>query len=35
VLIHEIFGIDDVMRRNADRLAGLGYLTLAIGRISR
>jgi carboxymethylenebutenolidase len=30
VLIHEIFGIDDVMRRHADRLAGLGYLTLAV-----
>lgn len=30
VLIHEIFGVDDVMRRHADRLAGLGYLTLAV-----
>ena len=24
VMIHEIFGLDDVMRRHADRLAGLG-----------
>jgi carboxymethylenebutenolidase len=30
VLIHEIFGIDDAMRLHADRLAGLGYLTLAV-----
>ncbi|TWP52493.1 dienelactone hydrolase family protein [Lentzea tibetensis] len=30
VLIHEIFGIDDAMRRHADRLASLGYLTLAV-----
>jgi len=30
VMIHEIFGLDDVMRRHADRLAGLGYLTLAV-----
>jgi carboxymethylenebutenolidase len=30
VMIHEIFGIDDVMRRHADRLADLGYLTLAV-----
>ncbi|HTF50108.1 MAG TPA: dienelactone hydrolase family protein [Pseudonocardia sp.] len=29
VMIHEIFGLDDVMRRHADRLASLGYLTLA------
>jgi carboxymethylenebutenolidase len=28
-MIHEIFGLDDVMRGHADRLAGLGYLTLA------
>jgi carboxymethylenebutenolidase len=34
VLIHEIFGIDDVMRRHADRLAGLGYLTLAVDLFS-
>ena len=30
VMIHEIFGLDDVMRGHADRLAGLGYLTLAV-----
>ena len=29
VMIHEIFGLDDVMRGHADRLAGFGYLTLA------
>jgi carboxymethylenebutenolidase len=29
VMIHEIFGLDDVMRRHADRLANIGYLTLA------
>jgi carboxymethylenebutenolidase len=29
VMIHEIFGLDDVMRGHADRLADLGYLTLA------
>ena len=30
VLIHEIFGIDDVMRRHARRMARSGYLTLAV-----
>lgn len=30
VMIHEIFGLDDVMRRHADRLAAMGYLTLAV-----
>lgn len=30
VLIHEIFGVDDVIRRHAQRLARAGYLTLAI-----
>jgi carboxymethylenebutenolidase len=30
VMIHEIFGLDDVMRGHADRLAELGYLTLAV-----
>jgi carboxymethylenebutenolidase len=30
VLIHEAFGLDDVMRRHADRLAAAGYLTLAV-----
>jgi carboxymethylenebutenolidase len=34
VMIHEIFGLDDVMRRHADRLAGLGYLTLAVDLFS-
>lgn len=29
VMIHELFGLDDVMRRHADRLARAGYLTLA------
>jgi carboxymethylenebutenolidase len=29
VLVHEAFGLDDVMRRQADRLAVAGYLTLA------
>jgi carboxymethylenebutenolidase len=33
-MIHEIFGLDDVMRRHADRLAGLGYLTLAVDLFS-
>ncbi len=28
--IHEVFGLDDVMRRQADRLARAGYLTLAV-----
>ena len=26
VVVHEAFGVDDVMRRQADRLAGAGYL---------
>ncbi|MEV7662972.1 dienelactone hydrolase family protein [Paenarthrobacter sp. NPDC089316] len=30
VMIHEAFGLDDVMRRNADRMAAAGYLTLAV-----
>jgi len=30
VMIHEVFGIDDVMRRQADHLARAGYLTLAV-----
>ncbi len=29
VAIHEIFGLDDMVRRQADRLAAAGYLTLA------
>jgi carboxymethylenebutenolidase len=34
VMIHEIFGIDDVMRGMADRLAAMGYLTLAVDLFS-
>ena len=34
VLIHEIFGLDDVQRRHADLLARLGYLTLAVNLFS-
>ena len=34
VMIHEIFGLDEVMRRHADRLAGFGYLTLAVDLFS-
>lgn len=30
VVIPEVFGLDDVMRRQADRLARAGYLTLAV-----
>lgn len=30
VLIHEIFGIDEVMRRHTQRMARAGYLTLAV-----
>lgn len=30
VVVHEIFGLDDVMRRQADRLARAGYLSLAV-----
>ncbi len=33
-MIHEIFGLDEVMRRHADRLARIGYLTLAIDLFS-
>jgi carboxymethylenebutenolidase len=29
VVIHEALGVNDVVRRQADRLAGAGYLTLA------
>ncbi|SOD70538.1 carboxymethylenebutenolidase [Jatrophihabitans sp. GAS493] len=29
VAIHEAFGLDDVMRRQADRMAAAGYLTVA------
>ena len=34
VMVHEIFGLDEVMRGHADRLAGLGYLTLAVDLFS-
>ena len=34
VMIHEIFGLDAVMCRHADHLAGLGYLTLAVDLFS-
>lgn len=34
VMIHEAFGLDDVMRRHADRLARAGYLTLAVDLFS-
>jgi carboxymethylenebutenolidase len=34
VMIHEVFGLDDVMRRHADRLADLGYLTVAVDLFS-
>jgi carboxymethylenebutenolidase len=29
VAVHEVWGLDDVIRRQADRLAGAGYLALA------
>ncbi|WP_157109611.1 dienelactone hydrolase family protein [Rhodococcus sp. WMMA185] len=29
VMVHEAFGLEDVMRRQADRLASAGFLTLA------
>ncbi|MGK3649059.1 dienelactone hydrolase family protein [Pseudarthrobacter enclensis] len=34
VMIHEAFGLDDQTRRQADRLAGAGYLTLALDLFS-
>jgi carboxymethylenebutenolidase len=34
VMLHEIFGLNDVMRLHADRLAALGYLTLAVDLFS-
>src|SRR4051812_7035184 len=30
VMVHEAFGLDEVMRRQAERLAGAGNLTLAV-----
>ncbi|MEO5608721.1 MAG: dienelactone hydrolase family protein [Ornithinibacter sp.] len=35
VLVHEIFGLDDTMRRNADRVAAMGYLVVAPDLFSR
>lgn len=34
VLVHEAWGLDDAMRRHADRLAAAGYLTLAVDLFS-
>jgi carboxymethylenebutenolidase len=34
VMIHEAFGLNDQMRRHADRLAEAGYLTLAVDLFS-
>jgi carboxymethylenebutenolidase len=34
VMIHEAFGLDAVMRRQAERLAAAGYLTLAVDLFS-
>ena len=30
VIVHEVFGLDEVMRRQTERMAHAGYLTLAI-----
>ena len=35
VLVHEIFGLDDEMKRHADRLAEMGYVVLAPDLLSR
>ena len=35
VLVHEAFGLDDVMRRAADRVAAMGYVVLAPDLLSR
>jgi carboxymethylenebutenolidase len=35
VLVHEAFGLDDVMRRHADRLAEMGCLVLAPDLLAR
>ena len=34
VMIHEAFGLNDIARRQADRLAAAGYLTLAVDLFS-
>jgi carboxymethylenebutenolidase len=33
-MIHEAFGLDEVMRRQAERLAAAGYLALAVDLFS-
>ena len=35
VLVHEVFGLDDEMKRHADRLAAMGYLVLAPDLLAR
>lgn len=35
VLVHEVFGLDDEMRRHADRLASMGHLVLAPDLLAR
>lgn len=35
VMVHEAWGMDDVLRRQADHLAGLGYVVLAPDLFSR
>ena len=35
VLVHEIFGLDDEMRRHADRLAAMGFVVLAPDLLAR
>ena len=34
VMIHEAFGLDDVLRHRAERLAAAGYLTLTLDLFS-
>ena len=35
VLVHELFGLDDEMKRHADRVAAMGYLVLAPDLLAR
>jgi carboxymethylenebutenolidase len=35
VLVHEVFGLEDEMRRHADRLATMGYVVLAPDLLAR
>ena len=35
LLVHELFGLDDEMKRHADRLAAMGYLVLAPDLLAR